>query len=88
MFKQIDLLCPRSDIDILMSNAHRALCINSAELARVLFIAIRATDDGSVKINDELWTPDSGTQNRDEVDLFQFGDSSNIIAFEIWSHQM
>lgn len=81
-YYQVDPLCLRSDVDILTSNARCAICINSKEFGRVLFVAIGATDVGTVEINAHCQQKGNSLSKGDEVGLFQFGGSSIIVAFE------
>jgi phosphatidylserine decarboxylase len=80
-YYQVDPLCLRSDVDILTSNARCAVCVNSKEFGRVLFVAIGATDVGTVEINERWQKGGSKINKGDEVGLFQFGGSSIIVAF-------
>ncbi|ETI29239.1 phosphatidylserine decarboxylase [Cladophialophora carrionii CBS 160.54] len=81
-YYQVDPLCVRSDIDILTLNARCAVCINSPLFGRVLFVAIGATNVGTVEINPKCRTKGSHLRKGEEVGLFQFGGSSIIVAFE------
>ncbi|KIX96318.1 uncharacterized protein Z520_08096 [Fonsecaea multimorphosa CBS 102226] len=81
-YYQVDPMCLQSDIDILTTNARCAVCINSQEFGKVLFVAIGATDVGTVEINPKCQRPGSEIRKGDEVGLFQYGGSSIIVAFE------
>ncbi|KAJ9616179.1 phosphatidylserine decarboxylase [Exophiala oligosperma] len=81
-YYQVDPLCLRSDIDVLTVNARCAICINSPSFGYVLFVAIGATDVGTVEINQKCRTKGSRLEKGEELGLFQFGGSSIIVAFE------
>jgi phosphatidylserine decarboxylase len=81
-YYQVDPLCLRSDVDILSSNARCAFSIDTEEFGRVLFVAIGATDVGTVEINEHCQKKGIKVNKGDEVGLFQFGGSSIIVAFE------
>lgn len=81
-YYQVDPLCLRSDVDVLTVNARCAISINSPSFGRVLFVAVGATDVGTVEINQTCQTKGSQLKKGDEVGLFQFGGSSIIVAFE------
>ncbi|ETN46482.1 phosphatidylserine decarboxylase [Cyphellophora europaea CBS 101466] len=81
-YYQVDPLCLRSDIDILTSNARCAVCINSKEFGKVLFVAIGATDVGTVEINEKFRTAGTHVEKGEEIGLFQYGGSSIVVAFE------
>ena len=48
-YYSVDPIAIRSDIDILTSNARCAVCIDSKEFGMVLFVAIGASEVGTVK---------------------------------------
>ena len=81
-YYQVDPLCLRSDVDILTSNARCALVIDSKEFGKVLFVAIGATNVGTVEIHPHFRQAGTRIEKGDEVGLFQFGGSSIIVAFE------
>jgi phosphatidylserine decarboxylase len=45
----VDPIAIRSDIDILTNNARCAVCIETEEFGKVLFVAIGASEVGTVK---------------------------------------
>lgn len=55
-YYQVDPICLRSHIDILTKNARCAVCIESMEFGQVLFVAIGASEVGTVK-----WVPSRQT---------------------------
>lgn len=81
-YYQVDPLCLRTSVDILTSNARCAICLASKEFGRVLFVAIGATDVGTVEINEKCRRAGSTVKKGEEIGLFQFGGSSIIVAFE------
>ena len=78
----VDPLAIRSDIDILTSNARCAVCIESDEFGLVLFVAIGASEVGTVEINDEFKQPGRNVEKGEEVGHFEFGGSSIVVVFE------
>lgn len=81
-YYQVDPLCLRSDVDILTQNARCCLCIDSGEFGKVLFVAIGATDVGTVDIHEKFREGGARVEKGEEIGLFQFGGSSIIVAFE------
>jgi len=81
-YYQVDPLCLSSNVDILTRNTRCCLEIESSEFGKVLFVAIGATDVGTVRIKERLCKADAEIKKGDEIGLFQFGGSSIIVAFE------
>ncbi|KAJ9218259.1 hypothetical protein DTO166G4_125 [Paecilomyces variotii] len=81
-YYQVDPLCLQSSVNILTQNARCCVCIETEEFGQVLFVAIGATDVGTVEIHEPLRTPGHQVEKGDEIGLFQFGGSSIIVAFE------
>ncbi|EHY59974.1 hypothetical protein HRR83_006337 [Exophiala dermatitidis] len=81
-YYQVDPLCLQSDVDILTANARCCICLDTEEFGKVLFVAIGATNVGTVDIHEKCRTVGSKIEKGDEVGLFQFGGSSIIVAFE------
>ncbi|RYO74372.1 hypothetical protein DL764_010897 [Monosporascus ibericus] len=81
-YYNVDPVALRSDVDILTSNARDYVIIDTEEFGEVLFVAIGATDVGTVKFNDKWQKPGTEIRKGDELGLFQFGGSSIIVAFE------
>jgi len=81
-YYQVDPLALRSSVDILTRNARSAVCIGTREFGDVLFVAIGATEVGTVKLSEKSTTPGAQIQKGDEVGIFEFGGSSIVIAFE------
>lgn len=81
-YYQVDPLALRSSVDILTRNARSAVCIATREFGDVLFVAIGATEVGTVKLSEKSTTPGAQVQKGDEVGIFEFGGSSIVIAFE------
>lgn len=81
-YYQVDPLCLQSDVDILTQNARCCLCIDSPEFGKVLFVAIGATDVGTVEIHEKFRTGGARVEKGEELGLFQFGGSSILVAFE------
>jgi len=82
LYYQVDPVCLQSDVDILTENARCCICFDTEEFGKVLYVAIGATNVGSVQIHEKCQTPGSRIEKGDEVGLFQFGGSSIIVAFE------
>ncbi|EPQ55345.1 phosphatidylserine decarboxylase [Gloeophyllum trabeum ATCC 11539] len=78
----VDPLCVGSDVDILTENARCAVCFESEQFGDVLFVAIGATDVGTVQLNEYVKTVGHQVKKGDEVGLFEFGGSSIVVAFE------
>ncbi|KAJ5885790.1 phosphatidylserine decarboxylase proenzyme 2 [Penicillium tannophilum] len=72
----------KCSVNILTENARSCVCIESEEFGDVLFVAIGATDVGTVEIHDEMRKEGHAVEKGDEIGLFQFGGSSIIVAFE------
>ncbi|KAF2192348.1 putative phosphatidylserine decarboxylase [Zopfia rhizophila CBS 207.26] len=81
-YYQVDPVALRSDINILTSNARDYVLIDSPEFGEVLFVAIGATDVGTVCIHDKWQTPGEKINKGDELGVFQFGGSSILVAFQ------
>lgn len=60
------------------------MCIDSEEFGKVLFVAIGATNVGTVEIHERIRNGNGNerVQKGEEIGLFQFGGSSIIVAFE------
>ncbi|KAI5791470.1 phosphatidylserine decarboxylase [Pyronema domesticum] len=78
----VDPIAIRSDIDILTNNARCAVCIESEEFGQVLFVAIGASEVGTVLINEKFRTPGSKVEKGEELGMFEFGGSSIVVCFE------
>jgi phosphatidylserine decarboxylase len=76
-YYNVDPLAVRSQVDILTRNARSWVMIET-EFGRVVFVAIGATDVGSVQITCKTGDIKKG----DEIGFFQFGGSSIVVAFE------
>ncbi|GES58086.1 phosphatidylserine decarboxylase [Aspergillus terreus] len=81
-YYEVDPFALRSKLDILTRNARDYVVIESEEFGDVLFVAIGASQVGSVKIHEQWQQPGSEIRKGDELGLFQFGGSSIIVAFE------
>lgn len=81
-YYQVDPLALRSPIDILSRNARSVVCIETKEFGDVLFVAIGATDVGSVKLSEKAKAPGASVKKGDELGIFEFGGSSIVVAFE------
>jgi len=81
-YYQVDPVCLGSDVDILTRNARCCVVIDTEEFGKVLFVAIGATEVGTVEINENMRKEGTEVKKGDEIGLFQFGGSSIIVAFE------
>lgn len=81
----------RSDVDVLAANARSAFCLFTEEFGDVLFVAIGASEVGTVKLAEKITNVKPGSYNEgepvviekgEEVGRFEFGGSSIIVAFE------
>lgn len=81
-YYEVDPLAITSQIDVLTRNARDYLVIETKEFGDVLFVAIGATEVGTVRINEQYQKHGATVTKGDEIGLFQFGGSSIIVAFE------
>ncbi|KAK5441457.1 hypothetical protein LTS15_011223 [Exophiala xenobiotica] len=81
-YYQVDPVCLQSDVDILTENARCCVVLDTKEFGKVLYVAIGATNVGTVEINEKCQKEGSRVEKGEEVGLFQFGGSSIIVAFE------
>ncbi|KAH8747730.1 phosphatidylserine decarboxylase [Diaporthe sp. PMI_573] len=81
-YYQVDPVALHSTVDILTRNTREYVVIETEEFGDVLFVAIGATDVGTVSIYDRYQKPGIQVRKGDEIGLFQFGGSSIIVAFE------
>jgi phosphatidylserine decarboxylase len=81
-YYQVDPVCLQSDVDILTENARCCMCIDSEEFGKVLFVAIGATNVGTVEIHEHIRKGNVRVEKGEEIGLFQFGGSSIVVAFE------
>ncbi|OKL58327.1 hypothetical protein UA08_06397 [Talaromyces atroroseus] len=81
-YYQVDPIALRSGVDILSRNTRAYVEIDSEYFGKVLFVAIGATDVGSVQIHDQWKKPGNSIQKGEELGLFQFGGSSIIVVFQ------
>ena len=72
-------------------NARSAFCISTKDFGDVLFVAIGASEVGTVRLSERITSISPGSYNSgapvtiekgEEVGLFEFGGSSIIVAFE------
>ncbi|KAF1983303.1 phosphatidylserine decarboxylase [Aulographum hederae CBS 113979] len=81
-YYQVDPVALGNHVDILTRNARDYVVIDTEEFGEVLFVAIGATDVGTVEIHEKWRTPGAEIKKGEEIGLFQFGDSSIIVAFQ------
>jgi phosphatidylserine decarboxylase len=81
-YYQVDPVCLQSDVDILTENARCCVIIDSEEFGKALFVAIGATNVGTVEIHGHIREGNVRIEKGEEIGLFQFGGSSIIVAFE------
>jgi phosphatidylserine decarboxylase len=81
-YYQVDPIALRSRINILTSNARDYVVIDSPEFGEVLFVAIGATNVGTVYFHEKCRTVGSKIEKGDEIGIFQFGGSSIIVSFQ------
>jgi phosphatidylserine decarboxylase precursor len=81
-YYQVDPIALRSGVDILTRNARDYLLIDTEDFGDVLFVAIGATDVGTVQIHDKCQKAGSKVRKGDELGIFQFGGSSIIVALQ------
>lgn len=81
-YYQVDPIALQSGVNILTSNARSYLVIETEHFGDVLFVAIGATDVGTVRIHEKFQKPGTQIKKGDEIGYFQFGGSSIIVAFQ------
>ncbi|KAL2016182.1 hypothetical protein VTK56DRAFT_4100 [Thermocarpiscus australiensis] len=81
-YYQVDAFALQSRVDILTRNKRQYVIIETERFGDVLFVAIGATDVGSVEIHDRFRKPGEHIKKGEELGIFQFGGSSIIVAFE------
>ncbi|KAL7629835.1 hypothetical protein AAE478_001358 [Parahypoxylon ruwenzoriense] len=81
-YYQVDPIALRSGVNILTSNARCYIVIETEHFGDVLFVAIGATDVGTVRINEKFQKAGTKVKKGDEIGYFQFGGSSIIVAFQ------
>jgi len=81
-YYQVDPICLSSSVDILTRNARCCIGIETEEFGMVLFVAIGATNVGTVEIHAPFRKAGTKVNKGDEIGIFQFGGSSIIVAFE------
>ncbi|KAL2131167.1 hypothetical protein VTI74DRAFT_5454 [Chaetomium olivicolor] len=81
-YYQVDAIALQSKVDILTRNRRQYVVIETEEFGDVLFVAIGATDVGSVEIHEPFRKQGAEVKKGEELGIFQFGGSSIIVAFE------
>ncbi|KAL4915652.1 phosphatidylserine decarboxylase-domain-containing protein [Aspergillus aurantiobrunneus] len=81
-YYEVDPLAIRSGVDILTRNARDYVVIETEEFGEVLFVAIGASQVGTVEIHEKWQRPGARITKGDELGIFQFGGSSIIVAFQ------
>ncbi|KAF1964213.1 putative phosphatidylserine decarboxylase [Bimuria novae-zelandiae CBS 107.79] len=81
-YYQVDPIALRSKVNILTSNARDYVVIDSPEFGKVLFVAIGATNVGTVYFHEKCRTVGTKIDKGEEIGIFQFGGSSVIVAFQ------
>ncbi|KAI3575816.1 phosphatidylserine decarboxylase-domain-containing protein [Fusarium oxysporum f. sp. albedinis] len=82
-YYQVDPVALQSHVDILTRNRRAYVIIETAEFGDVLFVAIGATNVGSVVIHEQFQKSGVQVNKGDELGHFQFGGSSIIVAFQM-----
>jgi phosphatidylserine decarboxylase len=80
-YYQVDAIALRSKVDILTRNARSYVVIETSDFGKVLFVAIWATDVGTVNIHEKFQQSGHEIEKGEERGIFQFGASSIIVAF-------
>ncbi|TQB71589.1 hypothetical protein MPDQ_007448 [Monascus purpureus] len=81
-YLQVDPVALHSSVNILTENARCCVCIDSSEFGQVLFVAIGATDVGTVEFHEPMRQPGHDVEKGEEIGLFQFGGSAIVVVFE------
>ncbi|KAF4343149.1 phosphatidylserine decarboxylase [Fusarium beomiforme] len=82
-YYQVDPVALQSQVDTLTRNRRAYVIIETAEFGDVLFVAIGATNVGSVVIHEQFQKSGVQVNKGDELGHFQFGGSSIIVAFQV-----
>jgi phosphatidylserine decarboxylase precursor len=80
-YYEVDPLAIQSSVDILTSNARDFVVIETAEFGHVLFVAIGATEVGTVYFHERFRKPGTEVKKGEELGIFQFGGSAIVVAF-------
>ncbi|KAK6528494.1 hypothetical protein TWF281_009735 [Arthrobotrys megalospora] len=72
----------RSHVDVLTSNARCAVCFETGRFGDVLFVAIGASDVGTVNLREEARTIGRKIHKGQEIGRFEFGGSSILVVFQ------
>ncbi|KAK6500938.1 hypothetical protein TWF506_003696 [Arthrobotrys conoides] len=72
----------RSHIDVLTSNARCAVCFETEKYGDVIFVAIGASDVGTVNFNEDVRIPGRKIRKGQEIGRFEFGGSSILVVFQ------
>ncbi|KAL4781074.1 phosphatidylserine decarboxylase-domain-containing protein [Aspergillus varians] len=81
-YYEVDPLALRSGVDILTRNARDYVVIETEEFGDVLFVAIGASQVGTVEIHEKWQEPGAEIVKGEELGIFQFGGSSIVVAFQ------
>ncbi|KAL2863271.1 putative phosphatidylserine decarboxylase [Aspergillus lucknowensis] len=81
-YYEVDPVAIRSGVDILTRNARDYVVIETEEFGEVLFVAIGASQVGTVEIHEKWQKPGARIGKGDELGIFQFGGSSIVVAFQ------
>ncbi|KAH7205473.1 phosphatidylserine decarboxylase-domain-containing protein, partial [Fusarium redolens] len=82
-YYQVDPVALQSQVDILTRNRRAYVIIETAEFGDVLFVAIGATNVGSVVIHEQFQKSGVQVNKGDELGHFEFGGSSIIVTFQV-----
>jgi phosphatidylserine decarboxylase precursor len=78
----VGLIALRCNVNILTLNARDYVVIDTAEFGEVLFVAIGATEVGTVYIHEKFRNSGAKINKGEELGIFQFGGSAIIVAFK------
>ncbi|KAH8743434.1 phosphatidylserine decarboxylase proenzyme [Diaporthe sp. PMI_573] len=81
-YYQVDAVALQSKVDILTRNRRECVVIETEDFGDVLFVAIGATNVGSVQIHDRFQKRGEEIKKGEELGYFQYGGSSIIVAFQ------
>ncbi|KAK8095237.1 phosphatidylserine decarboxylase [Apiospora kogelbergensis] len=81
-YYQVDPVALQSHVNILTQNARSYVVVETESFGDVLFVAIGATNVGTVRIYDKFQNLKQKVCKGDEIGYFQFGGSSIIVAFQ------
>ncbi|KAL9126120.1 MAG: hypothetical protein Q9217_004781 [Psora testacea] len=81
-YYNVDPYALASHVDILTRNHRQWVSFDTKDFGQVLFVAIGATDVGTVAIHEKWQKAGAKIGKGEELGIFQFGGSSIVVVFE------